>query len=689
MSLIVTSNTQDEYKEFDHRGDGVTGSKMGIENPSDYHNHLSSPLEVEKNSQIAVQSVKFTRNALSQIEGENLLYYFGRELGSALELKNVDSRPELITIAKGTYNRQQFADQLKKELNFSCNPPAVFNDFDVSVSLVGKDFGGYKITAIQRGATFADKKAIMTNHIANIPIDVGVAEYPISDNYTYSGNVISRTGGNVATFDNKAVAILTDCPFATQNGSTVASGGETTFDFSNTSGVGAGGVARPWRIGLTRPTLLTNEKGFRSAGTDQNTGCSPPDWRSLANPFAEEILPFWDYVVSFDGSAINVYQACYFKDANGNPEENSFTMRHVQYWGGTNQTASQILVADMYDTGKKYKHIAFEAYGDEIALWISAVGGEDPADWTALLGARSGGDAVNASRVFKPVSSWTSALYPKIEICGGKIEMTKYDSYSVKNTDYKYPTLTGADADRSSGVYNVGDSPYSNVVARMPSTISGKHTLANERPCWAFQSGGLILSNDRADSQMIPSDVSSTVNPYFVTTNPDQGVAYEHILILEPTSNGQDEIGDYKSDMCNISKLLGFPNVAVLDESYGTVTASNRVDWYSVEVPLFSVNSAFIRLLNTTQRSYNACKNSVSKILYHVPRFTNDGRQDGELFFEPNERVYIDFGNTERFVMNQFQVQICDKNERVINDLEGETIVVFHVRKKAEFGQYE
>jgi hypothetical protein len=65
-----------------------------------------------------------------------------------------------------------------------------------------------------------------------------------------------------------------------------------------------------------------------------------------------------------------------------------------------------------------------------------------------------------------------------------------------------------------------------------------------------------------------------------------------------------------------------------------------------------------------------------------IPRFTNDGKQFGDLFFEVAEKTYIDLNNTETFVLNQLQVQIVDKNERVVDDLHGDTIVVFHIREK-------
>ena len=41
MSLIFTSNTQDDYRDSDKTGRLLSG-RIGIERPSDYHNHLTA-----------------------------------------------------------------------------------------------------------------------------------------------------------------------------------------------------------------------------------------------------------------------------------------------------------------------------------------------------------------------------------------------------------------------------------------------------------------------------------------------------------------------------------------------------------------------------------------------------------------------------------------------------------------------
>ena len=83
-----------------------------------------------------------------------------------------------------------------------------------------------------------------------------------------------------------------------------------------------------------------------------------------------------------------------------------------------------------------------------------------------------------------------------------------------------------------------------------------------------------------------------------------------------------------------------------------------------------------------THKSYNGAQSSMSKILYQVPQFTNDGRQFGPLYFEPGEKAYVSLNNPESMLLNQMDVQFVEANERLLDTLTGSTQVVFHIRKR-------
>ena len=55
----------------------------------------------------------------------------------------------------------------------------------------------------------------------------------------------------------------------------------------------------------------------------------------------------------------------------------------------------------------------------------------------------------------------------------------------------------------------------------------------------------------------------------------------------------------------------------------------------STHNPLASGKSLFVRLSNFTHQSFNAGNGNRSKIIFHLPRFDNTGREEGEgLYFE-------------------------------------------------------
>ena len=92
--------------------------------------------------------------------------------------------------------------------------------------------------------------------------------------------------------------------------------------------------------------------------------------------------------------------------------------------------------------------------------------------------------------------------------------------------------------------------------------------------------------------------------------------------------------------------------------------------------------SLFVRITNFPYQSFNALKHTPSKILYHIPQFTNSGEEFGALFFEANEKCYLSLNNPQPIVMNEFNVDIVHKDERRASELVGDTCVVLHVRQK-------
>ena len=98
---------------------------------------------------------------------------------------------------------------------------------------------------------------------------------------------------------------------------------------------------------------------------------------------------------------------------------------------------------------------------------------------------------------------------------------------------------------------------------------------------------------------------------------------------------------------------------------------------------LVSDVSLFIRLNNFDQQCVNAKQGSnYSKIIAHLPRFDNSGNDVGGLYFEPQERVYIDLNNTNEVFINSFDLDIVYDNEQLCKSIAGKTIIVLHIKQK-------
>ena len=84
-----------------------------------------------------------------------------------------------------------------------------------------------------------------------------------------------------------------------------------------------------------------------------------------------------------------------------------------------------------------------------------------------------------------------------------------------------------------------------------------------------------------------------------------------------------------------------------------------------------------------TFESVNIAKGAMSKILYHLPEFTQGTEKSvGSLFFEPNERVYVDLNNSQEQQISTMEVEFVRSDETIADNLVGKSVVVFHIKEK-------
>lgn len=125
-------------------------------------------------------------------------------------------------------------------------------------------------------------------------------------------------------------------------------------------------------------------------------------------------------------------------------------------------------------------------------------------------------------------------------------------------------------------------------------------------------------------------------------------------------------------------KTLGF-NFGLVND-FTQAGASWNID-SNTDIEIVNSRALFVRLDNFNQLSYNAGINRESKIIYSLPRFSNNGKDTNSLFFQAPEKTYIDLNNASDIDINSFDVSIVNEDE-TLADLTGKTIVVIHIRDK-------
>ena len=133
---------------------------------------------------------------------------------------------------------------------------------------------------------------------------------------------------------------------------------------------------------------------------------------------------------------------------------------------------------------------------------------------------------------------------------------------------------------------------------------------------------------------------------------------------------------------CNSQFLMGFPNRSLVNVPNTTAGTSPFTQTYqSDSAPeMKGTQSLFVRLKNFTHNSVNLAKGSNSKILYHVPAFSNTGQRVGALYFEPAERTYLKLNNPTDLYLSTIELDIVYSDETLATDLQGKSTIILHIR---------
>ena len=641
MSLVITSSKQQEY-------DGTAG--VGIEKPFSYKNHMKSPLMIKANSEIAVVSVLADRDLSIRItkRGGRMGLYWGDE-DYPDELDTGPNSVVYLEVPEGEYTSSGFARELQTQMNKICRQ--TFSNFGTAkVELItdaGDPFQSYKITFTQNASatdisgTFGSASFVACINDNNInPATPEIeAVYPgpygKTDDFTITGNKITAGAQPEQCVAIMASTYLSSCS------------GVAEFDFS----LAQGNI----KVGLVR-----NIPKDRSAPANFNNIAQNPQQRDTPGNFLDE---FYDYVFTIERDS-----------AGGATEPSAFSVGQAAIVQTSSQGVQMVEVPSAsysnavpngsFDTSKGtfFNKVRFVRFGESIQVRLV----DNKGGVTTLIESNSG--------ALRPCGQACDLLYPKVEITEPTqaISITDFDA-GVLAADYRSYT-----DDRFYGYENAFDSSQLDAAA--------KALLVSDRVD--------EITTDYAGRGVVEASIGYKPNPLAVsskntqdTINGSGGQARSWVMCLGPDQKYLTNIFFEMIPNNNMMRKLGFDHTPIIESvDKDAASTTNTIIFKSNVKPDSSLfDNMFIRWKPTQQQSYNAAQGTISKIIYACPRYDVRGNDHGALYYEPNERVYVDCNNPEPLMITDISVDLVDVNEVLAEGLVGNTQIVFHIRQKEDF----
>jgi hypothetical protein len=665
MSLIITSSSQQEY-------DSLSKKTTGLENPASFQNFLKSPLIIEKDSEVALVSLKCSRDedTVSIQRGDGIFVYWGAEnsqnmndgtVGSEKPTESDDiNTPLKIELEQGVYSRKTFASHLQARLEDvikkayrEVDTITVTQEFDVS-----NIFTGFKIQIVQigDGSAFTDKPSsgefkpyIDANTRFSLDDDTQFVDPDYhTDNFvaSASGTDILITGNKADSTGSVADAIGKAHPLSQVNSKCV-------IYFNGSS---AAGVVDGYTLGLVR----SQGRSFNNINIDYGAvggigepltldeideSVKIPD--AYKEPLTENPPFFWDvafnWVPGEDGQVIHYI--------NDNEEDDTKGIMKAVTLQTTPTNASL--------QAKYWEAVVFEITGEKIDVKLKQTGKEA---YNTLVSSAS---TTFGERV-KPLGQTCNQLYPKIAIHNndptnpGTAWLTTWNGHSVDgyyDNNYWGYTMGITEAEREEP-----DAMYSDCASNIDlSSVYGDGKMTDGATDYTYK--GELSSNKGID------------NKWVLMTGDFEAHEFDYFNFGTQKETLRDD--------GRLQGILGFQKSEMTQTDFGTSADSGAdISFESTILPSFvPTSSLFVRLKNQALNSYNANKQSISNIIYSCPRFDAQGNTGGLLFFEPSERVYVKMNNSTELVVNSLDIDIVDVNEKIIDSLIGNTLVVLHIRK--------
>ncbi len=695
MSLVILSNNQQEYLI----SDGVDG----IQNPNSFHNAMSNTITLPPHTEVGVVSAKIHRSPEVVIQRNSVfMIYFGKMLDQTLGeilIEESTNIPIPVVMPAGTYTRTRLETVLQTAISdaFSCHPNLAHNGVVVSkpasAGLPAAAIGGWSFKIIQTSIATPISSTDATLVVNNISdgvnqlnlqyLGASIRNNVPSLGYTPATKRITRlTAGSsaVAPWDFGGIAQIKDLPLTMTDGLTTLNGA-MSVDF--THALDAGALFLPnegWEISLTRPEVRSSQAGG---------GASSGGGGVLGGGHRNS-----DYMVRYDGGT-GLLSLLHTKTPAGGPNINQMEMVPVTYFGGdivaldATAWAAQVTTADLiYDplAAGQLNRLNWRFEGEKVYVWLSE---DDYSGGRSLMNTTVDGWAqLGLSRAFKPTGTTTQTLYPKFNL-------STQNAYFILDI-YQCP-LPFSKRHGEAGGYNFPDNvPLAGGIGNPSggSSFWGKaiydDLYMNQA---ALERQQFRLTGAGAQPAYVGMDASTLAAGALVN---NEAIAYGYGFIL---NDAGEEAGEYTNQGSteNCREWLGYPvdvmpgnvlsydgldHTGQLTDASGTQPDVGHCQWLvnSSAGMDFTPKQLFIKCPSLTHQSFNFCKGLTSKILWSLPRFSNSGETTGPLFFQQSHPIYLSLRNNAPLVINDLQIDFVDKNEQIVEDLGGETVVVLHFK---------
>ena len=641
MSLIITSSHEV----------GQT-PQYQVDAPYAFRNNFGSGMKIPANSEIAVESVKINRQPTLDYEpGQNTLFWFGQRLETNASLDESQSYiiPSENRI-KANLSPEDFSEAFVPMINtaYSLHPEIntvsgiSMTPLHTTTSVI-HPFQGFRYNIQQIGASATSK----------VPPTAAL-------------HIIYEGTAGETTWDGTTLTAGGDDTYVQLQPEDAEGGPISLFDgvltFNNFTG-------SEWRVGLSRAIInqaTTGEVGLENpyipCGDSVNEGLGPDGDQ------------FYDYVAESDGTKVRLYHAVPIND--GSPV---IEMREIIYYQDTDSATTADNAQNSSFAGGSPMDTAAV---DDITFTVQNEIVEISASGNTLARANVVTSASFKDQVPKPVSQTCWKMYPTIglEEDDDTVDVTVYrcrDNTTIKDNkvynDWAVKCRIHSDMDdfveRTSdadGAYRITE-PWNDAWDWVTEVEFRKLNVRFLDEYGSVNSGQEGHDYVRAYKGLNAS-IMAGYEPLFIVGKSER---YTSSRVQEWSPNSKN--------------VLGFSPFAVVPLEESITESSGQASFSSTTRPnMSSEHSTFIRVPTLNHKTFNFGTGNPSKILFQVPRFDNSGAETGALFFQNQDKSFIDLNNPTDVMLTDLDVQFVRKDEKFARDLTGSSEVVFYVRPKAK-----